>query len=389
MINLTGGNVQTLAGVAVPGGSLTLQLNGDAVVIATPGFVPSAYQRTFPFDSTGNLSGSCKLWSNAELNPPGTQYLVTFKDANGSRISNQIWQFTQSSGATVDIGTIIPVAPASSAASLPFSSVLANLIFGGPASGAAAFPSFRSLVAADIPALLNALQQFGATDTGLSRLSAHVLGVGNGTQGDVSGSIEAAIMLMSVIQQITGTSLVIKDSNNGTRFSIPLNGTGQGTINNMALTGAASSNSVTLLSSQDILGNVTGNGTDKILYTFTIPANTVQAGKGVRLKAWVLTNNSVAVSYKVIVGATTLFTVSSSSGAGATVAFTVDMFNNQGTQAAQTYGTLVIDNVTVAASNANATSTENFANAITVSVTANEAASNTVTPRKFILELIQ
>lgn len=251
MINLTGGNVQTLAGVAVPGGSLTLQLNGDAVVIATPGFVPSAYQRTFPFDSTGNLSGSCKLWSNAELNPPGTQYLVTFKDANGSRISNQIWQFTQSSGATVDIGTIIPVAPASSAASLPFSSVLANLLFGGPASGAAAFPSFRSLVAADIPALLNALQQFGATDTGLSRISAGLLGIGNGTQGDFSGQLKLAqllagtqiqspLLLASILQQIAGSAFILKDSNGGTRYSIPLNGTSQATLNNTAVAGGSS-----------------------------------------------------------------------------------------------------------------------------------------------------
>jgi hypothetical protein len=343
MISLTGGNVQNLAGVAVPGGSLTLQLNSDAVVIATPGFVPSAYQRTFPFDSTGNLAGSCKLWSNFELNPPGTQYLVTFKDANGSRISNQIWQFTQSSGASVDIGTIIPVAPASSAASLPFSSVLANLLFGGPASGAAAFPSFRSLVAADIPALLNALQQFGATDTGLSRLSAHVLGVGNGTQGDVSGSIEAAIMLMSVIQQITGTTLVIKDSNNGTRFSIPLNGTAQGTLNNTLITGASTYGGTTL-NFQKFLANG----------TFTIPANvtsvkvTVVGGGGAGGGSTAANNGggggSGGVAIKFLTGLTPGNTIAVTVGAGGTGVSTAT--GNAGSASAIASGTQTITTVT-------------------------------------------
>lgn len=238
MISLTGGNVQTLAGVAVPGGSLTLQLNSDAVVIATPGFVPSAYLATFKFDSTANLAGSCKIWSNFELNPPGTQYLVTFKDANGSRISNQIWQFTQSSGASVDIGTIIPVAPASSAAALPFSSVAANLLFGGPASGAAAFPTFRALVAADINGLSPTLAALAAASANIPNLNTQT------------------------IFQSAATILKIVDNNGGTRYSVPANGTSQATLNNTLITGGSTYGGTT--QNKQIF---TGNG------TFTIPAN--------------------------------------------------------------------------------------------------------------------
>lgn len=194
MINLTGGNIQNLAGLAQPNGSLTLQLNTDAVVIATPGFVPSAYQQKFSFGPDANLLGSCKIWSNAELNPPGTQYTATFRDANGARIASQIWQFIQTVGQTVDIGTIIPTAPASALAAVPFSAVAANLFFAGPGSGAAAFPTFRAMVANDLPAVV--------FFTGVTTAALSVSG--NATVGGTLNKI-------TITQPATGATLTIQD----------------------------------------------------------------------------------------------------------------------------------------------------------------------------------
>lgn len=123
MINLTGGNVQNVSSLAQPNGYLTLQLSQDAIVSAPPfGFVASNIPISFRFDSTGNLVGSCRIWSNAELSP-STQYQATFKDQNGSRISNNaiIWQFSQPNGSSVDIGTIVPAAQGVTSVPSPFS----------------------------------------------------------------------------------------------------------------------------------------------------------------------------------------------------------------------------------------------------------------------------
>src|SRR6185437_4183412 len=97
MINLTNGSVQNAGGVGVPNGKIVLQLNSDCTVIASPGTVVSAIPITFRFDANGNLLGSCKIYSNAELTP-NTTYTVNLYDADGARINSQplTWQFTQS-----------------------------------------------------------------------------------------------------------------------------------------------------------------------------------------------------------------------------------------------------------------------------------------------------
>ncbi|MFI4941499.1 MAG: LamG domain-containing protein [Burkholderiales bacterium] len=119
MITLTGGNLQDAQGNVIPNASMSLQLNTDCVVIASPGGqVPAQQVSTFQFDSTGNLVQPVRIWSNAELLPKNlngqpTYYQVIFFDANGARISGAslYWQFTQAGGSTVDIGTIVPYVP--------------------------------------------------------------------------------------------------------------------------------------------------------------------------------------------------------------------------------------------------------------------------------------
>lgn len=109
MIFLTKGNTQTLGGLIVPGGSLQLVLQTDCTIIATPfGQVLSGIPKRFSFDSTGNLLGTCPIWSNAELSP-STGYLVNFYDADGARINANpfVWVFSQTIGQSVDIGTMV------------------------------------------------------------------------------------------------------------------------------------------------------------------------------------------------------------------------------------------------------------------------------------------
>ena len=116
MINLTGGNIQSQGGVAVPNGSVSFRLNLDAQIVASPnGQIPASQALTFQFDATGNLVQPAQIYSNAELNPQnasglGTYYLVTFYDANGAQLNKSplVFQFTQSSGSTVDISKMQP-----------------------------------------------------------------------------------------------------------------------------------------------------------------------------------------------------------------------------------------------------------------------------------------
>jgi hypothetical protein len=111
MITLINGGIQNQGGMFRPNGSITLQLNIDATVIASPGGLVLAQQvLVFQFDATGNLVQPAQLYSNAELNPrmsvtTGNYYLVTVYDANGAPLnkSPMWWIFPNAAGSTVDI----------------------------------------------------------------------------------------------------------------------------------------------------------------------------------------------------------------------------------------------------------------------------------------------
>ena len=118
MITLINGNVQSPAGLVVPDGSISFQLNVDATIIAAPyGIVLASETVIFQFDANGNLQSGAKIYSNAELEPQnsnglGTYYLVTFYDANGARINKNPmwWQFPEAANSTVDISSMTPYA---------------------------------------------------------------------------------------------------------------------------------------------------------------------------------------------------------------------------------------------------------------------------------------
>ncbi|HET8891741.1 MAG TPA: hypothetical protein VFQ41_22780 [Candidatus Angelobacter sp.] len=161
------------------------------------------------------------------------------------------------------------------------------------------------------------------------------------------------------------------------------------TLTNKTLNGAGSGNSVTLLNVQGPIAALVGNSADQTVYTFTIPANTVQAGKGIRIKIVGFHSTGAAVTnYKIIIGTTTTATVST--GSGNSENWTMSLYNAAGVQNSQFYEATMADGVgSVSNVNTFGTAAENFANAVTVRFTFNVANTDQYTGRLFSIELIQ
>lgn len=160
------------------------------------------------------------------------------------------------------------------------------------------------------------------------------------------------------------------------------------TLTGQTLTSAGNGNTVTLLNSQDAAGNITGNGTDQTVFTYTIPANTIQAGKGFRLRLAVQSNNAVNCLFKIILGTTTLYSFTSTTAS--TITTDTSIMNNAGVQNAQAGIVYSYEGATaIPLGTGTFTSAENLANSLALKITANEANPNTVTPKKWIVDIIQ
>ncbi|MBZ5508493.1 MAG: hypothetical protein LAO78_23800 [Acidobacteriia bacterium] len=162
---------------------------------------------------------------------------------------------------------------------------------------------------------------------------------------------------------------------------------GSQTLTNKVLNGAGSGNSVNLLDFQGPLSPITGDSTDHTMFSYVIPANTIQTGKGISIKCvFQHTTGSSSVTYKLILGSTTLFSI----GDAGTSLITTDaeMFanGNQTTQVGSIHGS---DGATITINNLLTSGAENLANALTLKWTFNVANTNAVTPSLFVVKLIQ
>src|SRR5690349_8175295 len=68
---------------------------------------------------------------------------------------------------------------------------------------------------------------------------------------------------------------------------VPATLTGTGSLKNKTLTGASMGNAVSLLTKTDNSTAITGNGSAQNVFSYTLPANTMAAGKGIRITAYV------------------------------------------------------------------------------------------------------
>ena len=235
--------------------------------------------------------------------------------------------------------------------------------------------------------------QLGASDTALSRATAGVVAIGNGTAGNSSGTFEGRKLQLD--GSTSGNTVLQSAAAASGTLTLPattdtlVGKATTDTLTNKTLNGAGSGNGVTLLNSQDSAAAVTGNGTDQVLYSFTIPANTIQPGKGFRIRWGIKNNNAVALTIKTTIGATTLWSVASTGAANHITGETI-VTNKSGVQNAQNNTSWIFDSTSMIGNDSGGTTlAENFANALTVKVTVNVASPNTYKPNFWIVDLIQ
>lgn len=160
-------------------------------------------------------------------------------------------------------------------------------------------------------------------------------------------------------------------------------------IKSASLVGPSNGNTVTLLNSQGALSPLTGNSTDQTIYTYTMPANTVGAGKGVRIQCNLThSTGSAAITYKVLFGGTSFQTATITDSLTQEY-FANEIYNNAGVTNAQHARGWGSRNGVYSAFAHNNTGSVDTTSSVVIQVTFNAANTEQVTPDMFTVELIQ
>lgn len=164
------------------------------------------------------------------------------------------------------------------------------------------------------------------------------------------------------------------------------------TISNKTLTGAVSGNSVTLLNEQGPTATLTGNSTDQAIYTYTLPANTMAAGKGIRITVYAEHDAGTAtISWKLNFGGTAWTTVPipDTTPPQKGERFECIIFNNAGVTNAQHGSVWVIMGTGTLAQSGGSTAAVATTSNVTITFTFNVASTDQARGMQFLVELIQ
>lgn len=219
-----------------------------------------------------------------------------------------------------------------------------------------------------------------------------VVATTSNTLGDFAATTSA--QLRGVVSDETGTGALVFGT--GPTIATPsissptTTGTDNGaqTLQNKTLQGAGSGNAVTLLNAQGPASAIVGNSADQTVFTFTIPANTIQAGKGFKVEFGLAhTTGSASVTYKLILGTTTLGGSWADAGS-ALISGYGNVMNVAGVQNSQYCIVFGVDGPTIVQNQTSAPA-ENLANALAIKLTFNVAATDQVTPKFWKVTLEQ
>jgi hypothetical protein len=175
-------------------------------------------------------------------------------------------------------------------------------------------------------------------------------------------------------------------NNNGTPSCVAFTPTGTGYMHVTAgVLDAASSTGLvsSLIDQQGPAAAIVGTGADATLFTKTISANTIAAGKCFDvIVGWAHTTGAAAVTYKIKLGSTTLVTAGPTNDTNVGSDITAHICNAAGVQNSQYFHVLTITgSATDTVFLSNGTSAENTANPLALTATMSAPATDQVTPK--------
>jgi hypothetical protein len=161
-------------------------------------------------------------------------------------------------------------------------------------------------------------------------------------------------------------------------------------LSNAIATGASSGNTITLLNAQANAAAVTGTGSAVVLYTYSLPANTVATLKGIRVRTgYVHSTGSALVAYTLTLNGVAIVpnqSLSGNSGQGAIIDVTVlNTGATTGTMFDEWFDGSLNQIVTI---NTAAATGLAWGSNQTLQFTFNVAATDKVTPIFWLVELI-
>ena len=158
------------------------------------------------------------------------------------------------------------------------------------------------------------------------------------------------------------------------------------TLTNKTLTTASSGNSVSLLNGQGNVGPITGNSAVQVVYTYTLPANTVGSLKALRINLSYQHAGSASVAFATTFNGITMQSWSSTAAQGLEHLTLI----NTGSASCAIEGFALVNTPAVAAAGAgNVASGLSWASGQVITFTFNVANTDTVTGMQFVVELIQ
>lgn len=284
------GNLQDIFGVSVPNGTITFTLS--RYLTSLPRVAGTAMLVTPSITVTANASGafSATLWGNDVITPAGTSYQVTFKNSAGLKLGISDYTFNGSGSFDISnltpnntppiVVTVVPnvvvTNPSSQQKINSFPLELAtSLILDGATSGNTVL---QASAAASGTLTLPAVTDFLATRSSAESLSNKTF------VGDTVSNGGLTFLGAS-----SGATLLAGAVNAGGTLNLPnatdtlVGKTTTDIFKNKNLTSASNGNVVTLLNRQDPSAIITGTSSPVTLYSYTLPANTLAAGKGLRV----------------------------------------------------------------------------------------------------------
>ena len=165
------------------------------------------------------------------------------------------------------------------------------------------------------------------------------------------------------------------------------------TLANKTLDTAGSPNNVDFLANQGPAGAITGNGSFQTIYTNTLSANQIAAGKGIEIEVITLhSTGNGSVTYKLIFGSTTIESTAITSNANLeSDIWQWRIFNSPGVQNAQWWRRTIFfaTGAATGAGTNKGTAAENTVNSLAVTFQFSAANTEQVTPQGWTIRLIQ